>query len=176
MSSVSQPGNDPSRLPQSKSPKLNVINVANQNSHTDHTLPRIPTNYTLAQCTDTNSTMSNLPGPGRLVGSLLSSAGSRLEHAINRFAERQLGLGPNMAAIRLIAELHAIHTRSSDRKAACKNEHDNRLENPNEITLRLIWVCNGICSQCKDPYVPDILEPSTDDMRKALLQLAKSIR
>jgi hypothetical protein len=41
---------------------------------------------------DSNATASNLPGPGRPLGQLLSSAGRRFEAVVDRTAAR-LGLG-----------------------------------------------------------------------------------
>jgi hypothetical protein len=138
----------------------------------------VPWDDTLTVCTDTNSTVSGISGAGRVVGSLVASAGSRVEKAIDRFAERQLGLGPNVAAIRFIAELHHIHTQMSQYvfSASCTSEHKEGLKYDREIALRLLWVCNGTCSQCQRPYVLLVLQAGSDTLKKSLSQLASSIR
>jgi hypothetical protein len=46
----------------------------------------LPPGYAFSILTDTNSTVSGIPGPGRLVGELLWGAGRRLEPALDRVA------------------------------------------------------------------------------------------
>jgi hypothetical protein len=142
----------------------------------------LPPNYALSLCTDTNSTRSSIPGPGRLVGSLLSSAGRRVEVAIDRFAERRLGLGPTVAALKIAAELHDGHVQihhsarltQSDRLMNWPEFLDGHID---MIALEqtLIRICNGICPACRDPYVPYTLSTVSDTMRKNLQQLLSYI-
>jgi hypothetical protein len=56
----------------------------------DHNLRliRVPTGFSLVTATDTNSIVSDIIGPGRVLGAILASAGQRFETAIDRFAER----------------------------------------------------------------------------------------
>jgi hypothetical protein len=58
--------------------------------------------------TDTNSTVSGIPGPGRTLGILLSGGGRRVESAINRTVER-LGYSPNAIMQRILALLRVWH-------------------------------------------------------------------
>jgi hypothetical protein len=45
--------------------------------------------YEFSLVTDTNSTVSGIPGPGRTMDALLQKAGRRLERTIVGFSERQ---------------------------------------------------------------------------------------
>jgi hypothetical protein len=134
----------------------------------------IPRGYQLIPIqSDTNSTMTGIPGPGRIVGSILSSAGRRLERAIDRFAEEQLGLGPHQAALRLTLALHDLHVKASPE---CRSDHIAELNVSEHATDRLIWICNGICSHCHLPYLPMILMELPDPVMKAVLQLIKYLQ
>lgn len=48
-----------------------------------------------------NATMSNLPGPGRVLGNMYSRLGAPLTHTFNRLAEWRR-LGPRMVAVRIV--------------------------------------------------------------------------
>jgi hypothetical protein len=149
-----------------------------------HLLRRIPTGYTATLASDVNSITSNVTGVGRFVGSLLSSAGRRLEKAIDNFAEQQLGLGPNITTVHLIEALHDIHAEKTWLKdednrllLSCRSEHIKSADNlTNTVMDRLIWVCNGVCSQCGGPYIPAVLGDVPDTVRKALAQLLSFLR
>jgi hypothetical protein len=85
----------------------------------------IPKGYHLARDqSDTNSTRTGRPGLGGTVDSMLSSAGRRLERAIDRFSEEQLGLGPHQAALRLTSALHNLHVKASP---GCESDHTAQL-------------------------------------------------
>jgi hypothetical protein len=58
--------------------------------------------------TDTNSTVSGIPGPGRTLGVLLSGGGRRVESAFNKTVER-LGFSPNAIMQRILAVLRVLH-------------------------------------------------------------------
>lgn len=140
---------------------------------------RVPTNFSVVTVPDTNSTVSGIAGPGRTVDSLLASAGRHLEQAIDRFAEHRLRLGPNMAALRLVSALHKAHVMFYGAKYAlpCRSEYEKDSEDMSDICSMLIWVCNGICSQCKAPYVPYLIENDvTGSVHKALNQLVGYLR
>jgi hypothetical protein len=134
----------------------------------------IPIGYQLTPIrSDTNSTMTGIPGPGRIVGTILSSAGRRLERVVDRFAEEQLGLGPNAAALRLTSALHDIHVRAN---LECQTEYTAEINTTLHITDRLIWVCNGYCSQCQTAYLPRALTELPESALKAILQLMKYLQ
>jgi hypothetical protein len=122
---------------------------------------------------DTNSTVTGILGPGRIVGSWLSRAGRQLESAIDRFTEEQLGLGPNAAALRLTAALHDVHVSANP---GCRSDHNAGANALAHITDRLIWVCNGYCSYCHSPYLPQILTELPQSVFSALVQLIKYIQ
>jgi hypothetical protein len=136
-------------------------------------LLHIPSGYALTECTHDDSTISNISGPGRVVGSLLAYAGSRLENFVDRLVERRLRRGPNVAALRLIAELHQVHVYASKtiNASPCHSEFVKSAPNAYEITQKLMWVCNGLCSQCRSPYLPCELENLPDSVHKLLAQL-----
>jgi hypothetical protein len=137
-------------------------------------LARIPSGFGLVELrSDTNSTATGIPGPGRTVGSLLSYAGRRLERAIDQFTEEQLGLGPNRAALHLTSALHDIHVSA---KAKCRSDHVPQLNASEHVTDRLIWVCNGYCSHCHAPYLPRILSELPEGVLKAIQQLIKHLQ
>lgn len=57
--------------------------------HDDHDNPSII--YSYFSTWSTNYTMSNLPGPGRILGNLFSKAGSSLERGLGKLAQNSLG-------------------------------------------------------------------------------------
>lgn len=141
-------------------------------------LLQVPSGYALTECTNDNSTISDLEGPGRVFGSLLSSAGSLLEKYIDRFAERRLRMGPNVAALRLINELHQAHVLVSKvvTASSCRSEFVKGMMDSEEIAQKLIWACNGLCSQCNRPYLPYALEDLSDPVNKIIEQLINYLR
>jgi hypothetical protein len=122
---------------------------------------------------DTNSTMTNILGPGRIVGTMISRAGRRLERAVDRFAEQQLGLGPNTAALRLTSALHDIHVSGGH---GCQSDYNTSISVSSHVTNRLIWVCNGYCSQCYAAYLPQVLTELPESGLRAILQLIKYLQ
>jgi hypothetical protein len=122
---------------------------------------------------DTNSTMTGIRGPGRIVGTLLSRSGRRLENAIDRFAEQQLGLGPNAAALRLASALYDIHANAN---TDCRSDSNTELKASLHPTDRLIWVCNGYCSRCRTAYLPHVLTELPEPALKAVTQLIKYLQ
>lgn len=70
---------------------------------------RPPSLYTVSLASRTNSTMSNIPGVGRVLGNIMKSAGNRIEPVMSRAAEG-LGFGPNAVAQRIIDLLIDEHS------------------------------------------------------------------
>jgi hypothetical protein len=155
----------------SSRPAFTPRNISARSSFSIH----VPTGFVLAPNTRTNSTMTDLTGPGRTIGLFLNSAGRLFERLIDRFAEGHLGLGPNMAALRLTAALHNMHANTH---RDCMSEHAVKMDNTIHVMDRLIWVCNGCCSQCHAPYVPYLLteEGGSVAVRKGLTQLINHLR
>jgi hypothetical protein len=138
-------------------------------------LIRLPPGFFLVPAYDSSSTLSGILGPGRLVGSLFSSAGRRLEKLIDRVAERRLGLGPNMAALRLTTALYSYHVDQQVERVRRREFSESGAAIGSE-TDRLIWVCNGFCSQCGKPYLEDPLNKIPESVRKLLLELMSHIK
>lgn len=69
---------------------------------------RIPARYATSLLSRTDSTVSHIPGPGRLLDSLLSRAGRRIEPILSRTAER-MGAGPTVLLRRLLNLIIARH-------------------------------------------------------------------
>jgi hypothetical protein len=122
---------------------------------------------------NTNSTATGISGPGRIVGMLLSTLGRRLEQVIDRFAEARLGLGPNMAALRLASALHRIHV---DANHACWSDESARMKTFCHAVDRLIWVCNGYCTRCGAAYLPHVLTELPELALRAIIQLIRYLR
>lgn len=133
----------------------------------------LPRFETIEPKPNTNSTMTGISGPGRILGLILSSVGRRLEQAIDHFAEAQLGLGPNMAALRLTSALHRIHV---DANHACLSDDSARMKTSCHVTDRLIWVCNGYCSRCGGAYLPHVLTELPKSVLKEIIQLIRYLR
>jgi hypothetical protein len=117
--------------------------------------------------------MTGIPGPGRLVGALLSRTGRRFERAIDQFAKEQLGLGPNVAALCLASALHDIHVSINTK---CRSDYDAGMNSSYHVTDRLIWACNGYCSKCYGAYLPHILTELPEPGLKAMMQLIKYLQ
>jgi hypothetical protein len=139
-------------------------------------LQRMPSGYTWTQCSSINSTVSSIRGPGRIVGHILSSAGASAQRLIDRVAER-FGQGPHMAARRITSELHRTHVAGRTRsRPACQNEYSKDVMNIVDIAYRLLWVCNGTCSQCSAPYLPLSFESIPSTLQKSIEQLLCYLR
>jgi hypothetical protein len=138
---------------------------------------RIPTGYTVTLASDTNSTTTGIQGPGRVLGTILDSAGRRFEKVIDRFAEERLGLGPNMAALRLISALHDAHVLTSrETRVECHSDYTDTVSQADGIVEQLILVCNGLCSQCRGPYIPYLLQDTQTPIFKSLKSLTSYIK
>jgi hypothetical protein len=91
---------------------------------------------------DSNATMSNLPGPGRALGQLFSAAMRRLELVVNHTATRA-GLGFEGIARRLLTKLRAPHTR-------CKAWPEFAKTPVVELAIEL---GSGLCAGCGQRYL-----------------------
>ncbi|KLO08250.1 hypothetical protein SCHPADRAFT_894016 [Schizopora paradoxa] len=89
--------------------------------HEDDTTTSRSSNLTLS----TNYTMSNLPGPGRLLGNLYSKAGSSLERRLGRFANREAIKEYNEALVMVQSGWKIDHLLcsedSKEHEKACRN-------------------------------------------------------
>jgi hypothetical protein len=102
--------------------------------------------------------MTGILGPGRVVGTMISRAGRRFERVVDRFAEDQLGLGP------------------SNKWPRCQSDFDTKKNESSHVTDRLIWACNGYCSQCYAAYLPQVLTELPESGLKAITQLIKYLQ
>jgi hypothetical protein len=117
-----------------------------------------------ARFTDSNATTSHLPGPGYILGRLLSASGRRLETVIDRTAAR-VGFGFEGLARRLLMKLRARHSR-------CKSWPDFAKTSVVQLAVEL---GNGCCDECKDRYTSFLDSKSDTDIEDLLLRLIPSI-
>lgn len=119
--------------------------------------------------------------PRRMAGSMVSAVISRrlsLDRAVHSFT----GSGPTAAALRLTSALHEMHCNwlvDGSKVPPCSSDHLNKVDAAVPVTHRLMWVCNGFCSQCRAAYVPMIIDKTaqlSEVAEKALVQLARCIR
>jgi hypothetical protein len=112
---------------------------------------------------DSNDTASNLPGPGRALGQLLSAAGRRLEAVVDRTAARA-GLSFEGTARRVLMRLCALH-------APCPVWA--RFATTPVVDLA-IELSNGHCTGCNQSYISAFSPIDNRDV-KDLLRLTYSI-
>ena len=96
--------------------------------------------YSISLLSRTDSTVSNIPGAGRTFGSLLTSAGRRIEPVFSRAAER-LGFGPTPLVRRILASVINRHNS----KWHCN--FDLAPENPSAQTI--LDMTHYLCPHCK---------------------------
>jgi hypothetical protein len=113
---------------------------------------------------DSNATASNLSGPGRPLGQLLSSAGRRFEAVVDRTAAR-LGLGFEGVARRLFVKLRGPHVRCGDWPDFAKAP----------IVELAIELGSGRCSVCNKMYMSALDRNQNQDVDELLLRLVSSI-
>lgn len=140
-------------------------------------LRRRPSDLTASFITSTNSTTSELLGPGRIVGKLLAGSGRRLESFLGRTAER-LGFGAAAIVSRLLTLLREQHHRLHH--ATCKAEAPPaaRLNNaPPELDTLLdeiIELGNISCATCDVPYFLNVaLNKEATDLLSKLTGLMR---
>jgi hypothetical protein len=113
---------------------------------------------------DSNATMSNLAGPGRVLGLLFSAAGRRLEVVVDRTAAR-LGLGFEGIARRLFMQLRAPHAR-------CRAWPDFAKTPVVELAIEL---GSGSCAGCSQRYMSVLGRSNNGEIEELLLRLVPSI-
>jgi hypothetical protein len=113
---------------------------------------------------DSNDTASNLPGPGRALGQLLSAAGRRLEAAVDRTAARA-GLGFEGITRRLLMKLYEPHTRCRVWPEFTKTP----------VVDLAIELGSGICSGCNQSYISTSTPIADLEIEKLFLRLVPSI-
>lgn len=127
------------------------------------TLERIPrlrriqrSSMSVSLLTGTNSTVSGIRGPGRLVGRVLSAGGRRIEPVLSRAAE-MLGYGPNVVARRLVALIRAQHSCGRRRLGDQVDEPLTELaadEGPPATPMQsLINIACHPCQECRGPIL-----------------------
>ena len=136
-------------------------------------LRRRPSNLTASFITGTNSTTSELLGPGRFVGKLLADSGRRLESFLGRTAER-LGFGATAIVNRLLILLHEQHHRLHH--TTCKPEvapvarSNNAPPELDTLLDEVMELGNVSCTTCDVPYFLDVAlnKESTDILSKLI--------
>lgn len=139
-----------------------------------NTLPELrrrPSNLTASFITGTDSTTSNIYGPGRVVGKLLSSSGRRLENLLGRTAQR-LGYGPPALVYRLLTRLREQHGRFNHygRVGAKPPPVASAPPETGVILEDIICLANEICPTCGVPTMRNVvLGPECRDILGRLL-------
>jgi hypothetical protein len=113
---------------------------------------------------DSNETTSNLPGPGRPLGQLLSAAGRRLEAVVDRTAARA-GFGFEGVARRLFVKLGANHSR-------CRAWSEFAKTPVVELAIEL---GSGHCAGCHQRYMTALSGSDSHEIEELLLRLVPSI-
>ncbi|KDQ49536.1 hypothetical protein JAAARDRAFT_640264 [Jaapia argillacea MUCL 33604] len=98
----------------------------------------------------TNSTISNLPGPGRTLDNIISRLGRSLERKLSFWAER-LGYGPNAAAIRILRILKRL------KMCPCRREKELKTSLPQAAAFEaiLLDLLSTILNESPDGYFVD---------------------
>jgi hypothetical protein len=113
---------------------------------------------------DSNETMSNLPGPGLVLGQLFSAAGRRLDVVVDRAASR-LGLGFEGLARRLLMKLRSPHSR-------CQAWPDFSKTPVFDLAIEL---GTGTCAGCNQRYMRLLGGTYDREVENLLLRLVPSI-
>jgi hypothetical protein len=113
---------------------------------------------------DSNETASNLPGPGRPLGQLLSTAGRRLEAVVERTVARA-GLGFEGIARRLLMKLRAPH-------AHCHVWPEFARRPVVELAMQL---ASGRCDGCNQRYTSGLSDSDAMKIGDLILRLVPSI-
>lgn len=100
-------------IPENKEYQYSKPSQINDDDSSDYCSTRGAYIYT--SVSSTNDTASNLPGPGRVLGNVYSSAGRRLERAVGVVAHKA-GFGPN-ATYKKIQELDRAGWKNSEKKS-----------------------------------------------------------
>jgi hypothetical protein len=134
-------------------------------------LRRIHSNLTIGSLlTATDSTESDIRGPGRLVGRALLASGKRIEPALSRAAEF-LGYGPNAIVRKLVMLIKEGHCRGkfhSDSRGYLQDARSFRdKETPRDELLDLI--CYP-CRNCRQTLL-DTLSYKEDSIIRLLGKL-----
>jgi hypothetical protein len=112
---------------------------------------------------DSNDTASNLPGPGRALGQLLSAVGRRIEAVVDRTAARA-GLGFEGTARRLLMKLCAPHSLCPAWSRFARTP----------VVDLAIELGSERCTWCNQSYI-SALSPINNRDLKDLLRLVSSI-
>lgn len=130
----------------------------------DDFLRRLPSRYALSVMSGTDSTMSDIPGAGRTVGSLISSAGRRIEPLFSRAAER-LGFGPTPLVRRFLALVLEQHKR----KANCTYDLGRSGLSVGDV----LNIAVHPCWSCRRPVEVSLKGNTVDDGRGILMKLLR---
>ena len=128
---------------------------------------RNPHRYTASLLSRTDSTVSGIPGPGRLVGDFLHHAGRRIEPALSRAAER-LGFGPTPLVRRLLILIVERHKK----KKNCALLEKFSIMSVERVLDTSHYPCR-ICRGGFDCSIDDDIRPASRDNLVKLLQFLR---
>jgi hypothetical protein len=140
--------------------------------------------------TDSNTTTTGLPGPGRVLGHLFSAGGRRLETIVNRTAA-VAGLGYEDIARRLLVRLRGWHARygrcvPSPGSSSLRRFHPDSQYSEFPSALEIVSSSSvldvavelgiGYCNVCKDKYSALLDNIHDADTESLLLRLVPALQ
>lgn len=107
--------------------------------------------------------MSGIPGPGRILGKILSAGGRHLERALDRAAV-SLGYGPAATIRDLVMLLQEDHCRTETHRRS--NDPENYIAtrslryhpDPDEFVQELVGTVSNPCRDCRMPVPSSLAE------------------
>lgn len=116
-------------------------------------LRAIRSNLTGSILTRTDSTISNIRGPGRILGAAMSASGRRIESIASRVA-RSMGFGPYAVLRDILALLHERHERVCFPSSKPLKSHIRRSSlNVDVLISHLVDLSWTLCVRCRHPFI-----------------------
>jgi hypothetical protein len=141
--------------------------------------------------TDSNTTTTGLPGPGRVLGHLFSAGGRRLETIVNRTAA-VVGLGYEGIPRRLLVRLRGWHAARCGRGVPSPDSSSLRRVHPvsqnsdfrsalettssSSVLDVVVELGTGYCDVCKDKYFGLLDNIHDADTESLLLRLVPALQ
>jgi hypothetical protein len=124
----------------------------------------VPSIFSAYFTADSNSTASNLPGPGRVLGQVFAVGGRRIEVAMSR-ATARAGLGFQGAARTLLLRLRGQHEK-------CRNWPSFTTSPIVELAIEL---GHGCCEKCRVRYLSTLGQQADADFEGLLKRVIPAI-
>lgn len=134
-------------------------------------LRRIPSNLiAVSLLTRTNTTLSDIPGPGRTLGRILYAGGRRLEPILSR-AANAIGYGPSAVVRKILALVERAHIASPNHRQTCSNDDSKWLfpSVPGISDTTILSLVYVVCRPCRGCLLPVLHGSTTGRTVKGLL-------